>query len=260
MSWAGNVWGNEAWGQSDNGGSWTNREASPSSTYATYAWLRADWSAWTEGPAGGNSQASPGGDQKESKKQISFYTTLGMKHPLPADKRRELLITLLRLIRQKHVNTLAVFPSVALAQWDLLQVHAALFYLCKASPSTQLRILRDPAEGSRTFTIDFAAGKLHETFVSLYPGAEQQQNAYQSLLACSFENPQEIIKLATKEGFHPHEVELGRQESRRDPRGGSPSAPHDVEPRPCGDLHRRELARRSTDEELDRLRKKKRSF
>ena len=81
MSWAGNVWGNEAWGQSDNGGSWTNREASPSSTYAIFAWLRADWSAGTEGPAGGNSQASPGGDQKESKKQISFYTTLGMKHP-----------------------------------------------------------------------------------------------------------------------------------------------------------------------------------
>lgn len=255
MSWAGNVWGKEAWGQGDNGGSWANREASSwqgsSSTHANYAWPEADYGAWTERWAGGNSQASPGGDQKDSKKGASSWITLGMKHPLPVDERRELLIALLELIRNKHFDILAVFPSVAVAQWDLVVLHAALFYLCKAGPSTPLRILRDPADG--TFTIDFAAGKLHETFVSLYPVADQQRNAYQTLLARSFENTREIIKVAMKDGFHPHEVEPGRHELRLDPRGGSPLAQQHDPPSMQGV---RQLARHGTEEELDRLRKK----
>ena len=190
---------------------------------------------------------------------MSFWHTLGMKHPLPADERRELLIALLELIRKKHVGCdLAVFPSVAVAQWDLLVLHGAFFFLCKAGPSTPLRILPESTGG--IFSIEFAAGKLYETFFTLYPLPEQQQTAYQTLLACSFENSREIIKLAQKEGFQPHEVEMSRHEARFDPRGGSPwAAPHDVEPR-RGDLRGRELARRGTDEELDHLRKREEIF
>ena len=145
-----------------------------------------------------------------------------------------------------------MFPPVAVAQWDLRVLHAALFYLCRAAPSTPLCILRDPA--AEKFTIDFAAGKLHETFVNLYPADRQQQNAYQTLANCSFKKTQKIITLATEKGFDPDEVKL-------DPRGGSPWAPRDIEPR-RGDyyLHRRELARRSTDEELDHLRKREEMF
>ena len=100
----------------------------------------------------------------DSKKGMSFWHTLGMKHPLPADERRELLIALLELIRKKHVGgDLAVFPSVAVAQWDLLVFHGAFFFWCKVGPSTPLRILRESTGG--IFCIEFAAGKLYETFV-----------------------------------------------------------------------------------------------
>ena len=73
-------------------------------------------------------------------------STLGLKHPLPLEDRRELVLGLLsRLQEEVSEAAAASAPAgsfrIAVGNWGPLVIHAVLYYLCRARPCMPIRTL-----------------------------------------------------------------------------------------------------------------------
>ena len=162
-----------------------------------------------------------------------------MKHPLALDDRKELLYQLLMMAAPA-----VRFPRMCIYNWGARTVHAALMICSRVEPSTTIRSLRND---QGVYETDHAARVLLEACVSMYPEQDERQKMVERLKENCYERQHIIIAEAERMGFVPGEVEdkVERGNNRCDSRNGTPlSAPPG-----------RELGRRSTDEELESLKK-----
>mgnify|MGYP006988309545 CR=1 FL=1 len=80
-------------------------------------------------------------------------TTLGEKHPLPLDDRKDLLVALfskfVALLQESASGLVEIqaFPRVAVGAWGATAVQASFFIVCRVQPSFALRPLRNRTVG-----------------------------------------------------------------------------------------------------------------
>ncbi len=189
--------------------------------------------------------------------------TLGTKHPLPLDDRKDLLLVILQKMQEvvsSDSSDSGVGGSmdssfrVAISGWNAVVTHAALFYLCKVRPGMPLRALRN--EDGKFSVVD-AARILYGAVRGLYPAVDDQKEALDFLQATCWERTPELVKKATDIGFDPWEMEDKLvPKPREDSRNGMIARsqhPDAASPSTSG----RRLLRMTTDEELTYLTKKR---
>ena len=67
-------------------------------------------------------------------------STLGLKHPLPLEDRRELVLGVLNKLQDKVQEVCAGSFRIAVAGWDPVLIHCMLLFLCRAKPCMPLRL------------------------------------------------------------------------------------------------------------------------
>jgi hypothetical protein len=119
MTWWTNSWDN--WGQEDwNQGSWRDEKWKGTGK-------KANWKK-----AGGKD-----------------VTTLGLKHPMPLEDRRDLVLGLVNKLRD-DVGTEGGSFKLAVSAWGPVLLHAVLFYLARARPCMKVAALRNENDRSST--------------------------------------------------------------------------------------------------------------
>ena len=211
------------------------------------------WQSWKgqwQGKPDNSSQWHDSNNSSQWQGKADKYgsvTTLGLKHPLLLDERKELLLELIQL------GTEEGFPRMALFNWDARCVHAAFMILTRAEPGTSLRTLRDD---QGVYKKEHAAHVLLESFVALYPSRESRTAVVAKLRANCYDAQDAIIAEAQNLGLDPQQLEdksLYCPTPRPDSRNGIITAAR-YAPAPI-----RELKRNTTDEEIARLEKKQKT-
>jgi hypothetical protein len=220
------------------------------------------WSAgnqWRSAPWEGNDTGK--GEDKSDK--FRSCTTLGTKHPLPLDDRKDLLLALFDRLPTSASGP-GSFPRAAMGSWTALIVHAAFYILSRVQPSSALRSLK--ATASQPYEVQYAAEVFFESTMSIYPSVEQRNEIRELLVRHCWENQNVIVDRAISMGFNYTEVQdraLGNGFCRQDSRNGLPPTQAaaggsrmglPVSGAPSG----RVLRPMNTDEELDHLNKKQR--
>ena len=126
-------------------------------------------------------------------------STLGLKHALPLDDRKELLHQLMAAGCPE-----VKFPRMAVFNWGARVVHAALMILCRAEPGSPVRLLRDE---NGLYTAEYASKVLLESFQALYHTQEERQAVVVRLLQNCYEKQDLIIEEAKAFGYDPMQVE-----------------------------------------------------
>ena len=142
----GGKWGNgwheqgSGWSFSPQGSSWHSNPSSWSTDHGGWqhssnSWKhgqveRKAWEEWTD--------RSKEWWDKTSKDKHGHCSTLGLKHPLPLDDRKELLHQLMAAGCPQ-----VTFPRMAVFNWGARVVHAAFMILARAEPGSPVRMLRD---------------------------------------------------------------------------------------------------------------------
>ena len=238
MSWKSAGWGSGWWGQDQ----W----------HEDRDWANHNWSG-----TGLRNWKSPEGD----KDKYANVSTLGLKHPLPMEDRRELVVSLLsRLQEEVGEAAAASVPGsatgnfrIAVANWGPVLIHGVLFYLCRARPAMPIRTLYNE---EKKFVITDAAKMLWVELTSLFPSTEDKIAALQLLFDCRFNDPAALLEQAQAHGFDPSEVEAKvLPESPLTPRAKQIAS---ASGRLAGSALStpRALQRMGTDEELDHLKKR----
>ena len=235
------------------------------------AWSWHDqWSSnWRQGQDAGWFQQEQGWKTRVSQDKwtdrFANVSTLGMKHPLPLEDRRDLVLGLLEKL-QDEVDVASASGNqegqggfkIAVAGWNQVLIHAILFYLCRAKPSMPIRTLRND---DCVFVVADAAEMLFVEFRSLFTSPEEKRQVYELISECRWGRTQHLMAAAVGVGFQPGDVEP-KKEGRSDTVavagtglavvavGASPSASG------AGTGSQRVLARMSTDEELVSLKKR----
>ena len=136
-------------------------------------------------------------------------STLGLKHPLPLDDRRELVLGVLNKLQDEvqEVSSGSVQGNfrIAVASWGPVLIHAVLFYLCRARPGMPLRTLYNE---DKKFTIADATKMLWTEHNSLFPSVAEKVEVATLLSQCRLGNTQPLLKNAIQHGFDPAEVEV----------------------------------------------------
>ena len=148
------------------------------------------------------------------------------------------------------------FPRVGLFNWGAKSVHAAFMILCRAEPKTSFRSLLN--RDSKIYNRSWAAQVLFHDFQGLYPDESKRREVIVRLRGMCYERQDEMIREAETLGLDTSDIDdktvTGRTDSRngnacqarlQPATGGSPGPP-------------RELARRTTEEEIQRLERKQR--
>ena len=229
----GGDWNQQDWSSSSESSGWRATDSPPETRPRRGSWSNPA-SAWPESRTPTWPQDSPRVVERDNR------TTLGMKHPLSLDDRKELLYQLLMLAAPD-----VRFPRVGLYNWGPRTVHAALMICSRVEPSTTIRSLRND---QGVYETDHAARVLLEACVSLYPEQAERDKVVLRLRDNCYERQDIIIAEAERLGFVPGELEdkVERGNNRCDSRNGTLVSA----------LPGRELGRRTTDEELESLRKK----
>ena len=162
---------------------------------------------WGENQWGRGSVWGNGGSEK-----YSNVSTLGLKHPMPLEDRKELVLGLLTRLQEEVVEASAASTPgsvagnfrIAVASWGVVLVHAVLFYLCRAKPSMPVRTLFNE---ERKFIMADAVKMLWGEHTSLFPTAEDKAAALQLLSECRFGDAKPLLEQAKQLGFDPGEVE-----------------------------------------------------
>ena len=228
-------------------------------------WGKQDWKqGWEDNKWGGG-----GGWGNSGADKYGNVSTLGLKHPLPLEDRRELVLGLLTRL-QEEVADAAVASSpgsvagnfrIAVASWGVVIIHAVLFYLCRAKPSMPVRTLFNE---ERKFSIGDAVKMLWLEHTSLFPSIDEKLAALQLCSECRFGDATALLEEAKRLGFDPGEVEgkvAASTPGSVPPRPGlaNVAARVNVIPGPSGTsqpANSRALQRMSTDEELVHLKKR----
>ena len=109
------------------------------------------WGAqeWNRRDGWGESQWGRGNGWQGGGDKYANVSTLGLKHPLPLEERKELVLGLLNKLQEEVADAAAASASgsiagnfrIAVASWGVVIIHAVLFYLCRAKPNMPLRTL-----------------------------------------------------------------------------------------------------------------------
>ena len=179
-------------------------------------------------------------DKFSQNKDKDSKVTLGLKHPLTLDERKDLVYRVLTLGAPD-----VCFPRIGLFNWGARTVHAALMICSRAEPKTAVRSLRNKYGQYET---EHAAKVLLESFQGLYPDQAERNKVVMRLKDNCYEKQAAIIDEAVQLGFVPGELEdKVDRGNRSDSRNGTLVAAPSV----------RSLMRRTTDEELESLKKTK---
>ena len=194
-------------------------------------------------------------------------TTLGLKHPLAMEDRRELVLGLLTMLQEEVTEAAAASAPgsiagsfrITVATWGPVLIHAVLFYLCRATPSMPIRTLFNE---EKKFVIADAVRMLWMEHCSLYPSVEEKAAALQLLSECRFGDSERLLAQAKQAGFDPGEVEVKAAAGSSAPgalqplAGGVPKTGPRMAPGASQASCGRALQRMGTDEELAHLRKR----
>ena len=188
-------------------------------------------------------------------------STLGLKHPMPLEDRRDLVLSLINRLRDDVEGTQSVSFKLAVAGWGPVLLHAVFFHLCRARPCMKVGALRNEDD---EYVLEDAVDILYTEMNGVLTTWEDKKAALKLLCDCRHGSPEKLLAVAKEEGFDANEVE---------PKGtaasgsGAPaqiaaSAPAagpvtSVPPGPShGTGQPRTLTRMDTEEEIKNLRKK----
>ena len=190
-------------------------------------------------------------------------STLGLKHPLPLEDRRELVLGVLNKLQDEvqEVSSGSVqgIFRIAVASWGPVLIHAVLYYLCRAKPGMPLRTFYNE---DRKFTIADATKMLWTEHTSLFPSVAEKADVLGLLSRVRFGHPQPLLEIAIQHGFDPAELEgkVGAGPAPGNP-GNAGNAAGMVRGLPIpSPARKRSLARLGTDEELLLFEKRNKSL
>ena len=81
------------------------------------------------------------GDREKS--ELEHVTTLGLKHPMPLEDHRDLVLGLVNKLRDEVESTHGGSFKLAVSAWGPVLLHAVLFYLARARPCMKVATLRN---------------------------------------------------------------------------------------------------------------------
>ena len=186
-----------------NGWWWDSQDNSASSSEW---WQQADAgsqvAAWESDPKQGSTSESVWKADKIVRDRFRHCTTLGDrgKHPIPLDDRKALVLGLVA-----KMSLAASLSRVAVASWTAITTHAALWLLCRASPRTSVRTLRDDKD---MYTNEHAIDVLYESALGLHPSQQARE------IICTIvrencwegETAYKILEAAMIDNFDPTDV------------------------------------------------------
>ena len=228
-----------SWWDSWNNPEWSNAE------WGAPNWSHSNWEnrTWNEFRTWKN---------LEGHDKYANVSTLGLKHPLPLEDRRELVFAILSKLRDEVPEMLSGSFRIAVSSWSPVLIHAVLFYLCRARPGMSLRTLHN---ADRKFTIEDATEMLWAEHNGLFPSVTEKLEAATILSQIHKGNSQPLLESAIRFGFEPTEVEVkGAVPALGKAAGGFAMVAGLPLPSPA---RRRSLERLGTDEELLQLEKRK---
>ena len=153
MAWMGRDW-------SSNSSSWAWH--GQGDHWGRHGQDNAETDSWPEENQEERDNLLPASGKKKEKDRFENCTTLGLKHPVPLDERKELLLELMALGSPD-----TTFPRIGLFNWGPRTVHAAFMILCRAEPQTAFRSLLN--RDSKIYDRHWAAQVLFQDFEGLYP-------------------------------------------------------------------------------------------
>ena len=240
-------------------GWWWESQDNPASS--SEWWQQADAgsqvAAWESDPKQGGTSESVWKADKIVRDRFKHCTTLGDrgKHPIPLDDRKALVLGLVA-----KMSIAASLSRVAVASWTAMTTHAALWLLCRASPRTSVRTLRD---GKDMYSNEHAIDVLYESALNLHSAQESRE------LICTFVRDKcwegvtadRLLEAAMKDNFDPTDVQEDALSSSPNQKLDSCSIGGATSSIASAALHRprevpRHWRRTDTDEEFERLKKK----
>ena len=162
---------------------------------------------WTGGSWGGSQRIS---SKKWGKDEDRFAncSTLGLKHPLALDDRREIIFKLLNKLQEDvailHRSRGGMNFRLAVASWGPILIHAVLYLLCKVAPGMRISLLRNERQ---EFFIDDVVEQFYWQLCEVHPTTEDKDMVFQMISACRWGSPTTVIAAATDQGFNPSEIE-----------------------------------------------------
>ena len=197
---------------------------------------------WSGAPSisldGGKGEWGSGGDRKKEKSKYDNVTTLGgSKHMLPLDDRKDLVFGALAKVVNRLPGAMPMFTRVSLGSWDVLATMSMLYILGRVDEKTPIRPMYASPVGVKMFSIADASKTLALSFESIFADVNERAVLIRKLLE-NINNPVQIMQYAFELG-QPRNTFYGKRDHRQ-------PMPHEND---------RYLRRRTTEEELGRLRK-----
>lgn len=222
---------------------------------------------WSDHNWGGRNAWNCRDGDKFSSDKYANVSTLGLKHPLPLEDRKELVLGLLNRLQEEVSEAAAASAPagnfrIAVASWGPILIHAVLYYLCRAKPGMPIRTLFNE---EKKFVIADAVNMLWLELTTLFPSMDEKLAAIELVFECRFNEPTALLEQAQQAGFDPGEVEVKAtnpgQSLGISVGGGVKARPTEsasggAAPAASVVSSSRALQRMSTDEELAHLKKR----
>ena len=205
-------------------------------------WSVGNWGAPSIGLDSGKGEWSHGEDRKKGKLKYDNVTNLGgSKHMVPLEDRKDLVFSALSIIASRSPVEMPTFTRMAMHSWDEHVTMSMLYIFGRIDEDTPIRSMFSSPE-VQTFSIEDASKTLALAFESIFPDEKTRVVITKTLIE-SFYEPARLMSYADELG---HQKKEGKSSGKR---GYRQSLPYEND---------RYLRRRTTDDELDSMRKKRR--
>jgi hypothetical protein len=185
---------------------------------------------------GGKGEWSSGGDRKKNKSKYNNVTNLGgSKHMLPLGDRKDLVFGALAIIVSRSPGALPMFTRLSLGSWDVPATMSMLYILGRVDEKTPLRAMYS-SQGVTMFSIEEASKTLALSFESIFADVNERTVLLGKLVE-NIRDPAQIMQYA---------VDLGQPRNQLYGKRDHMHSAHEDD---------RYLRRKTTEEELGRLRK-----
>jgi hypothetical protein len=164
----------------------------------------------------------------------------GSKHSVPLEDRKDLVFGALTIIISRSPAAMPTFTRMAMHAWDTHVTMSMLYIIGRVDDDTPIRTMFSNPD-VRIFSIEDASKTLAAAFESIFPDRHQRDVVTKTMIE-SFYEPARLVRYALELG---HQKREGKSAGKRDFR-----QPGTVE-------SGRYLRQRTTDEDLDSMRKKK---
>ena len=177
----------------------------------------------------------------------SKISTLGMKHSLPLEARREILQQFFNKVCSKIKMS---FPTLYISTWNARVVQAAIYLVCRLEPNYPARAFLDE---ENQVNVDDGVRILMQGFIACYSTDQKQEHIIKFLSDHAIQNKDAIIDKACQHGFDPLQVEDRGSGSgaRFESRSGVPyTSRHSASPQGPSEIQ-------DLDEEMQQVQKEK---